>query len=262
VFDMENKSKFTVGHLAKQANVSVRTIQYYDKISLLKPSDVSEGGRRLYDNNDIAMLHQIITLKSFGLSLEEIKERLMPINSSQDVVKVLNKQSLLISEQISKANKLLESMEMLKKDIINSKKVDWSKYSKMLKLVKDNNEYYWVTNFLDEGIISDITVIHEDNEESIDWLMKCLDKANVLIKKGIGPKSEQAQELAKEIWQYVQKYSKGKEETIMQLYEFYRKGDQWPSEFGETQKKSQKFMEKAIKIYLLKSKLHIPINKK
>jgi len=237
---MVKENKFTVGHLAKHANVSVRTIQYYDKIGLLKPSDVSEGGRRLYDNNDMAVLHQIITLKSFGLSLDEIKERLMPINNSQDVAKVLDKQSILIKEQISKANKLLESMEMLKKDIINSKEVDWSKYSKMLKLVKDNNEYYWVTNFLDEGIISDITVIHKDNDESIDWLMKCLDKANDFIEEGIGPKSEQAQGLAKEIWQYVQKYSKGKDETIMQLYDFYRKGDQWPSEFGETQKKSQK----------------------
>lgn len=255
---MLKENKFTIGHLAKHANVSVRTIQYYDKIGLLKPSAVSEGGRRLYDNNDIAVLHQIITLKSFGLSLEEIKERLRPINNSQDVLGVLNKQSLLINEQIAKANKLLESIEMLKKDITNSKNVDWAKYSKMLKLVKENNEYYWVTNFLDEDIISEISVVHQESEKSIDWLRNCLKKAGDLSKNGISPKSEQAQELAREVWLNVQKYSSGKDETIMQLYEFYRKGDQWPNEFGEIQKKSQKFMEKAIKIYLLKSKLHIP----
>lgn len=104
---MLNQSKFTIDHLAKQANVSARTIQYYSKIGLLSPSSVSEGGRRLYDENEIAVLHQIITLKSFGLSLDKIKERLMPINRNQDVLNVLKKQSLLIKERISKSNKLL-----------------------------------------------------------------------------------------------------------------------------------------------------------
>lgn len=255
---MSKDNKFSIGHLAKHANVSVRTIQYYDKINLLSPSAVSEGGRRLYDNNDIAILHQIITLKSFGLSLEEIKQRLMPVNNEQDIVKVLNKQSLLIKEQISKANKLLESIDMLKKDIINSKNIDWARFSKMLKLVKENNEYYWVTNFLDEDTLSEITEIYDESHDNLDWLKNSLEKAGTLSKEGVSPKSEQAQELAKEIWMNIQKYSGGKNKTIMQLYEFYRKGDQWPSKFGQIQKQSKKFMEKAIKAYLIKSKLTLP----
>lgn len=258
---MANQNKFTIGHLANQANVSVRTIQYYDKINLLKPSAISEGGRRLYDENDIAILHQIITLKSFGLSLEEIKERLMPINNNQDVLNLLSRQSLLIGEQISKSNKLLESIEMLKNDITNSKKVDWERYSKMLRLVKENNEYYWVTNFLDEDIISGISKIHMNDEVSVNWLRDSMQKASDMSKNGINPNSEEAQSMAKEIWEFIQKYSNGKDETMMQLYDFYRKGSQWPSEFGEIQKQSRKFMEKAIGIYLIKCKMHIPEKK-
>ena len=44
----------------------------------------------------------------------------------------------------------------------------------------------------------------------------------------------------------------------MQLYDFYRKGAQWPSEFGEIQKQSQKFMEQAVKTYLIRSKIKLP----
>ena len=66
----------TVGELAKEANVSVRTLQYYDKIDILKPSSFSEGGRRLYNSKDMALLHQIITLKSLGFSLNDIKDRI------------------------------------------------------------------------------------------------------------------------------------------------------------------------------------------
>ena len=79
-----------MGQLAKRGNVSIRTLQYYDKIGLLKPSSISEGGRRLYNDNDITVLHQIITLKSLGLSLKEIGQRLVPINSTEDVLIMLN----------------------------------------------------------------------------------------------------------------------------------------------------------------------------
>lgn len=89
--------------------------------------------------------------------------------------------------------------------------------------------------------------------------MNCLESANKLIDDGQPPKSESAQNLAKELWENVQKYSNGKDKTVMKLYDFYRKGAQWPDEFGQIQKQSQTFMEKAMKIYLIKSKLRFGI---
>ena len=41
-------SKYTTGELAKLCNVTVRTVQYYDKRGILIPTELSEGGRRLY----------------------------------------------------------------------------------------------------------------------------------------------------------------------------------------------------------------------
>ena len=52
----------TVGEVAKKMGVTVRTLQYYDKEGLLSPSAESEGGRRLYTDKDLVMLHQIISL--------------------------------------------------------------------------------------------------------------------------------------------------------------------------------------------------------
>ena len=54
----------TVGEIAKKMGVTVRTLQYYDKEGLLSPSAESEGGRRLYTDRDLIMLHQILSLKS------------------------------------------------------------------------------------------------------------------------------------------------------------------------------------------------------
>ena len=63
----------TVGELAKKMGITIRTLQYYDKEGLLSPSAESEGGRRLYTDKDIVLLHQILSLKSLGFSLKDIK---------------------------------------------------------------------------------------------------------------------------------------------------------------------------------------------
>ncbi|MEA1853801.1 MerR family transcriptional regulator [Cytobacillus sp. OWB-43] len=71
------KTKYwTVGDLSKLTGLTFRTLRYYDQISLLSPSEYSESGHRLYDEEDILILFQILTLKDLGLSLEEIKSTL------------------------------------------------------------------------------------------------------------------------------------------------------------------------------------------
>ena len=47
-------SLYTTGELAKKCNVSVRTIQYYDERGILVPTDLTEGGRRLFSEKDVA----------------------------------------------------------------------------------------------------------------------------------------------------------------------------------------------------------------
>lgn len=57
---------FTIGEAAKLMRTTVRTLQYYDKKGLLKPSYFSNGGRRLYNAKDIIRLHQILSFKYLG----------------------------------------------------------------------------------------------------------------------------------------------------------------------------------------------------
>ncbi|MEK0315071.1 MerR family transcriptional regulator [Cohnella sp. 56] len=67
------KRDWKVGELARMTGVTVRTLRFYDQIGLLVPSGQTESGHRLYGEQDLARLHQIVSLKELGLSLEEIK---------------------------------------------------------------------------------------------------------------------------------------------------------------------------------------------
>ena len=58
---------YTTGQLAEKAFVTIRTLRYYDKVGLLKPSHHSDGGHRLYTNEDLLRLEQILGLKFLGI---------------------------------------------------------------------------------------------------------------------------------------------------------------------------------------------------
>jgi MerR family transcriptional regulator, copper efflux regulator len=63
-----------IGELAKRAEVSHRTIHYYERIGLLRPAEREGTGYRYYDAMSLKRLQKIATLKKLGLSLEEIGE--------------------------------------------------------------------------------------------------------------------------------------------------------------------------------------------
>ena len=64
----------TVKEVSKLAGVSIRTLQYYDSIGLLKPAEYTEAGYRLYDDTALERLQQIMLFKELEFPLKEIKE--------------------------------------------------------------------------------------------------------------------------------------------------------------------------------------------
>jgi DNA-binding transcriptional MerR regulator/DNA-directed RNA polymerase subunit RPC12/RpoP len=109
-------SKYSTGELAKLCNVSVRTVQFYDAKGLLPPTELTDGGRRIYTDDDLAKLRLICMLKALGLALDSIQGILS--NDAQG--KVL---TLLLDEQI----KQLDSDIKEKREQIDA-----------IKIVKDN----------------------------------------------------------------------------------------------------------------------------
>ena len=96
---MGHKGYYTSGEFARKANVTIRTIRYYDKQGILKPSQMSEAGYRLYTDEDFGRLQKILSLKYLGFSLEEIVA--MTINDEvEDIAHSLDLQKELIEKRI------------------------------------------------------------------------------------------------------------------------------------------------------------------
>ena len=96
----------TVGEIAKKMGTTVRTLQYYDKRGLLSPSAVSEGGRRLYTYKDMVRLHEIMSLKSLGFSLDDIKENLSSLETPEEAAETLARQEEKLKAEMYNVKKV------------------------------------------------------------------------------------------------------------------------------------------------------------
>lgn len=90
----------TVKEVSKLTGVSVRTLHHYDSIDLLKPTDVTEAGYRLYDDAAVEKLYMILVFRELGLSLREIADILHA--PEYDRNRVLEKQIALMQYRVEK----------------------------------------------------------------------------------------------------------------------------------------------------------------
>ena len=65
-----------IGQVAERTGLSLRTIRFYEESGLVVPSARSEGGFRLYSDDDVARLEVIKRMKPLGFALEEMRELL------------------------------------------------------------------------------------------------------------------------------------------------------------------------------------------
>ena len=92
---------YTTGELAKLCGVSVRTVQYYDSRNILVPSELSEGGRRLYTEQDIKRMKIICFLRDAGISINNIRELLSREDPGSVISILLEQQEKLLQEEVN-----------------------------------------------------------------------------------------------------------------------------------------------------------------
>lgn len=108
---------YTTGELAELGKVSVKTIQYYDKKNLLKPTSRTNGGRRLYSEYDLKKLKLILLLKSMGLSLDSIRQILTKNNSSKILMLLLEEQTKKLKNELNDTQLQLKTIENIKRSL-------------------------------------------------------------------------------------------------------------------------------------------------
>ena len=115
-------SKYTTGEIAKLCGVSVRTVQYYDSRGILIPSELSEGGRRLYSESDLDRMKTICFLREMGLSINTISELLREEDPGAVISLILDQHEAELRVESNALQKKLSMVDDLRRALkINPK---------------------------------------------------------------------------------------------------------------------------------------------
>lgn len=114
-------SKYTTGEIAKLCGVSVRTVQYYDARDILVPTELSEGGRRIYSEKDLRRMKIICILRELDLPIKTIGELLSEKDADDVITNLLNEQDKILRTEIAEKQSRLDKLEDIKKHLKKSK---------------------------------------------------------------------------------------------------------------------------------------------
>ncbi len=244
------KGFMTVGEVAKKMGVTVRTLQYYDKEGLLSPSAESEGGRRLYTDKDLVTLHQIMSLKSLGFSLGDIKQRLISLETPADVANALTEQADDIRRKIEQLKTSLTAIEQLKAEVLQMQTVDFRKYADIIVNLQMNNEYYFLIKRFDDDTLEHIRNRFDQDSgfDFIDRFNHLSDQILELQKESVPPESEKCQEVVKEYWGMIMEFTNGDMSMLPKLMEVGNI-DTATNAWEERQKIVNDYLEPALQVY-------------
>lgn len=133
---------YTISDLSKMANISTRTLRYYDQIGILNPDHISDSGYRVYTTKEIDILQQIMFFKEFDVPLSEIK--LILNNPKYDHLSELNKHQKSLEEKQKRITLLLKNLEQTITSLERSTKMKETEKFQGFKeqLISDNEQLY------------------------------------------------------------------------------------------------------------------------
>ena len=158
-------SMYTTGEIAKLCGVTVRTVQYYDSRSILIPSQLSDGGRRLYSEEDVRKLRIICFLRELGIPINAIGELLSEQEPQKVIETILAEQERGLREEIAQRQEQLGKLTDLRRELRNVEKFsvesigDIAYHMESKKKLRKLHGWMLITGILLEAIeVSTLTV--------------------------------------------------------------------------------------------------------
>ncbi len=238
----------TVNEVSKLTGLTIRTLQYYDRIGLFKPSMVTDAGYRIYDGKDLETLFQIMMFRELEMPLKDIKR--IVTDPSFDRTKALARQREMLSMKLEHIKGLIEMTDGMMK---GEKNMDFKGFddSKMKEYARKAKREWKDTRAWKEYEEKSGSRTDAENLGLGKGLMDLFRKAMELEDRD--PAGKPAQDVVKEIQSYItENFYKCTDEILASLGLMYATEEFTANIDGYAGEGAARFVSKAIKAYTTK----------
>ena len=238
-----------ISDVARLTGITVRTLHYYDEIGLLKPSEVTQAGYRVYNNTDLEVLQQILFFRELDFSLEDIRKIMQ--NPAYEKESALRKQKELLLQKRSRLDSLIALVDKTLKgeQDMSFRQFDTAKIEETKKKYAEEAKQRW-------GDTSAYAEYEKKSRSYNDAQQNMLDGegAGILSEFGqnrsLAPDSTQAQALVKKWQAYItSNYYTCTKEILSCLGQMYVGDARFTQHIDQYGAGTAAFMAAAIEIY-------------
>ena len=130
---------------AQRAGVTVRALQHYDRLGLLKPSGRTAAGYRVSDR-DLVRLEQIVALKFIGFPLSQIRDLLN--RKAVDLCATLRPQRQSIAGKRDHLDRAIRAIERAEEVVASGQESDWEPFRKIIEVIRMSTRKDWMKKVL------------------------------------------------------------------------------------------------------------------
>lgn len=245
---MKGEGIYQANQFARRAGVTVRTLHYYDRVGLLRPSGRTHAGYRLYAERDLVRLEQIVALKFIGFPLKQIRELLnrkpldlaAALRVQRAIIEEKRRRLALAVEAIERAERLVSSGERKAtrrgQAIGLNEEATWEALRKIIEVINMQQNTDWTKKYYSEEAQAAIA------QRGKQWTPEMLEKSQqdwaelireveAAVVAGEDPGSAHAQELAVRWQALISAFTGGNPEVQKGLNRLYADQQNWPSTF-------------------------------
>jgi DNA-binding transcriptional MerR regulator len=227
----QTKTRYQPHEFAERAGVTVRALHYYDRLGLLKPSDRTASGYRLYSPPDFARLQQIVTLKFIGFPLRKIKTLL----SGANLPVALDLQRRTLEQKRRQLDQAVAAIAQAERVLASRREPDWKAFAKIIEVIQMQTNNDWSQNYYSEEAKKQLAErkhlwspeLQKKTEDEWAALFKDLESA---ASENLAPTSERALALADRHARLIEGFTGGNAGIEAGLGKLWSDRTNWPDE--------------------------------
>ncbi len=249
---MKQAETYLIREFARMAGVTVRTLHYYDRVGLLKPSLLTPASHRLYKLEDLLRLQQILTLKAMGFTLDEIRQLLE--NPAYDLRTSLRIQKEAIDQRIEQLQQVSRALEQTLATLssLDTEEVDWHLVCAIIRAMVMEQKQEWAQRYYTaeqwkwlQERAKQVTPL-----QLVQWEQEWMELiAAFQSRREQAPDDPEVQRLAGKMLDLINIFTEGDEGIVHALKRMYSDREHMPEQLKIYDGELHNFMNKAMVIY-------------
>lgn len=256
------EKRYTSGEIAAAVGLTIRTIQHYDNIGLLRSAGRTEGGRRYYTQEDLIRLEKIVLYKSLDFSLDQIQEQILFQPGQEELQELFKKQQFLLLQKMEHLHTSFVVLGIMSDMIRDGRELPLATFLNFLSALPGDDIFLQASQMMTKEQKEMLSLRFQNVEMTQQFYHRWKEmmiEAVVLLSEGRTPESPKAQELAKRWREEIIFYTGGDPALIKQLSEL-RLEDQMTGGNLEMLSFAKRFMEEAMEIFSVEQEVDSKMN--